>query len=229
MDKKLIYIVEDDDSLIDLYECAMQSSNYLARIFESAKTFFPALEKELPDLILLDRMLPGMSGFDILKCLKQDTKYQLIPVIIVSAKGEEVDKVKGLNLGADDYITKPFGVLELMARIKANLRKINLSAQDEIVNYSNISLDINKRIAKVENIELNLTLKEFELLKMFMNNVGNVITRNDFLNKIWGYEYEGETRTLDIHINTLRTKIKSISPEASEMITTVRGIGYKLI
>jgi len=229
MDKKLIYIVEDDESLIDLYECAMQSSNYTARIFESAKTFLPALEKALPNLILLDRMLPDMGGLDILKYLKQETKYQTIPVIIVSAKGDEVDKVKGLNLGADDYIAKPFGVLELMARIKANLRKVQMNPQEQLIKYNNISIDTNKRIALIDDIELNLTLKEFELLKMFMKNVGNVITRNDFLNKIWGYEYEGETRTLDIHINTLRTKIKNISIEASEMITTVRGIGYKLI
>lgn len=214
----LIYIVEDDEGIREVYEGAFEDS-YNTTSFESGADFFKAFDIKRPDLIILDIMLPDMDGYKILtKIREMDEK---VPVIIVSAKSDEISFVKGLNKGADDYMAKPFSILELMARVKTNLRRANLY----VVNSNGFLIDNNTYKITYEGQDLGLTLKEFRLLKMLISKSGVTITREELFRDVWGENFIGETRTLDMHIATLREKIKSIN--GTEPIVTVRGIGYR--
>lgn len=223
--KPLIYAVEDDGALAELYTFTLESE-FNCFCFEEGTGFFEAVSKTLPDLIILDIMLPGEDGFEILSNLKSDKTTSHIPVIMVSAKGEELSKVKGLNMGADDYIAKPFGILEFVARIKANLRKRS-SNGEELLTHKNIVIDFSKRQALVDGKHIQTTLKEFSLLSLLCKNAGKVQERENIFNEVWGYSFAGETRTLDIHIKELRKKLSEAGSEA--IIQTVRGVGYILL
>lgn len=223
---KLIYCVEDDVGIRELITCALNTADFEVIGFEESQSFYEMLKKRTPDIILLDIMLPKVDGMTILNDLKKDALYKSIPVIMITAKSMEIDKVKGLESGADDFITKPFGVLELIARIKAVLRRANIQIEDhDIIDLCGIILDYNKRKVIYNNIEVTLTFKEFELLHYLMMNKGLVLSREKILQKIWGYDYEGETRTVDMHIKTIRQKLDGV--ECPNYIKTVRSAGYK--
>lgn len=224
---KLIYCVEDDASIRELITLALSTADFEVIGFEESERFFAQLKKRVPDLILLDLMLPKIDGMTILKELKKDKSYMDIPVIILTAKSMELDKVKGLESGADDFITKPFGVLELLARVKAVLRRSSKrDFEDEVLEYKGLVLDNNKRTVYYDNNPIILTFKEFELLHYLMLNSGIVLTRDKILHEIWGYDYEGETRTVDMHIKTIRQKLDAVG--CPNYIVTVRSAGYKL-
>lgn len=222
MEKKLICCVDDEEDIRELYKVAITNAGYDCAAFEDGEGLFCALGQKLPSLIILDIMLDGADGFTILQKLKQNAVYAGVPVIMVSAKGEEISKVKGLNMGADDYIAKPFGVLELIARINANLRK---SAPATRLAYKNLSVDEKNHEIYSDGKKLNLTVKEYSLLKLLIVNAPNVVLREDVFNAVWGDNFLGETRTLDIHISSLR---KAISEGEAEIVT-VRGVGYRLL
>ena len=216
--EELIYIVEDDEGLRELYEGAFDGV-YRTMLFENGKDFFCQFEKSRPDLIILDIMLPDMDGYTILTKIREiDEK---IPVIIVSAKSDEISAVKGLNKGADDYITKPFSVLELIARIKTNIRRANLYVK----NQKGFVIDNNVYKIFFEGHDLGLTLKEFKLLKILITHAGVTVEREELFREVWGENFMGETRTLDIHISQLRDKITECG--GGDVIITVRGIGYR--
>ena len=218
----LIYVVEDDRNIQEIETFALISSGYRTCGFDNAAQFYEAMNKELPDLILLDIMLPDKDGISILCELKEQEKTKKLPVIMVTAKTAEVDKVKGLDSGADDYMTKPFGVMELISRVKAVLRRTNADKNDNSIYIGQIVLDSAKRSVKVKGVPCELTYKEFELLKLLMTNAGIVVSRQIILDKVWGTDFEGESRTLDMHIKTLRQKLK----EEGGLIKTVRNVGY---
>ena len=222
-EKKLIYAVDDEQPIREVYNYALSGAGFNVECFSCGAELFETLEKNLPSLIILDIMLEGMDGYAILEKLRENAKTENIPVIMVSAKTEEIDKVKGLNLGADDYLSKPFGVLELVARINAKLRKTNKSAEGAIIRYKDIEVDDDKRVITVNKETPKLTLKQYELLKLFVMNAEKVMQRDKLLDAVWGEDY-GETRTLDIHIGDLRKVLSSSSAE----IETVRGVGYIL-
>ena len=222
--KQIIYAVEDDAALRELYIYSLENE-FDCRCFDAGQPFFDAVSDGSPDLILLDIMLPGEDGFAILSRLKSDKATAHIPVIMVSAKDEEVIKVKGLNMGADDYIAKPFGVSELIARIKANLRKSGVDAVESIV-YKDIAIDNIKHRISVKGEPIQTTLKEYNLLCLFCANGEKVLDRADIFKAVWGNDYLGETRTLDIHIKEIRRKLSAA--ESSVVIQTVRGVGYVL-
>ena len=224
MIKQTIFAVEDDAALQELYQYSLEN-DFDCRCFDDGEQFFSMLANGLPDLILLDIMLPGDDGFAILSRLKADRLTSPIPVIMVSAKGDEIAKVKGLNMGADDYIAKPFGVLELVARIKANLRKNNKTA-DKLIAFKNIAVDISKHQAAVSGKPIQMTLKEFNLLCLLCKNADRVQEREAIFSEVWGEGFIGETRTLDIHIKELRKKLLEAGSEA--VIKTIRGVGYML-
>jgi len=222
-----ILLVEDDLDIRDTVLYALQSSGFEALGFESASPFFRVLEKEpLPVLIILDIMLPGDDGLSILKKLRQNPNYKTLPIIMLTAKSSEIDKVKGLDLGADDYLTKPFSVMELIARIKALLRRSKAFTEgtSELEEYQNIHLNHASRKVSVDGTDVFLTFKEYELLYYLMINKGMVLKRDKILETIWGYDFEGESRTLDMHIKSLRKKLGT----AGEHIKTIRNVGYKL-
>jgi two-component system alkaline phosphatase synthesis response regulator PhoP len=221
--KQIIYAVEDDAAIQELYTYSLENE-FDCRCFEDGVSFFAALSGHAPDLILLDVMLPGDDGFTILSRLKAEKAAAHIPVIMVSAKGEELSKVKGLNMGADDYIAKPFGVLELVARIKANLRK-NKPATDNVT-YKDIAVDSSKHQITIHGKQIQTTLKEYNLLCLLCGNAGTVQERDTIFNEVWGGDFVGETRTLDIHIKELRKKLNEAGSAAE--IQTVRGVGYML-
>ena len=215
----MIYVVEDDKSIRNLVSYALTEKGYDVKSFEDGRSIAQEIRENPCELLLLDLMLPGKDGVSILKEIRE---FSDIPVIILTAKTDEFDKVMGLESGADDYITKPFSILELLSRVKAILRRVN-KTDTEHLTYQNICMDTKKRSVKVNGEKIDLTYKEFEMLNLFMNNLGNVITRDDFLLKIWGYDYQGETRTVDVHIASLRSKLK----DAGKYISTVRNLGYK--
>ncbi|MFU0832529.1 MAG: Stage 0 sporulation A-like protein [Oscillospiraceae bacterium] len=220
----MIFCVEDDKSIRELIIYALKSNGYEANGFSEGKPFFKALESRLPDLILLDIMLPGEDGIVILNRLKASPKTRHIPVIMITAKSAEYDKVIGLDSGADDYITKPFGIMEFLSRVKAVLRRSgNLNRSSEL-SVGGLTMYIDRHVVTAGGKEVTLTFKEFELLKYLMENSGIVLTRDKLLGEVWGYEYEGETRTLDVHIRSLRQKLGA----AGSVIETVRGVGYKI-
>jgi two-component system alkaline phosphatase synthesis response regulator PhoP len=222
--KQTIFAVEDEAAIQELYAYTLENE-FNCRCFDNGEPFFAALSKIIPDLVLLDIMLPGDDGFTVLSRLKSEKSTSHIPVIMVSAKGDEISKVKGLNMGADDYIAKPFGVLELVARIKANLRK-NEKTVEEGVAYKDIVIDFQKHQITVNGTQIQTTLKEYNLLCLLCANAGKVQERNIIFDKVWGENYIAETRTLDIHINEIRKKISAAGSEA--VIQTIRGVGYIL-
>ena len=218
----MIYCVEDDKSIREIEMYTLQSTGFETKGFEDGHSFFEELKEKKPDLILLDVMLPDEDGISILTKLKKNPDTNDIPVIIASAKGEEYDKIKGLDTGADDYLAKPFGMMEMISRIKAVLRR-SIHAVSSNLTSGNIEMDLNSHIVKVNGEQVDLTLKEYELLKLFISHPGIVYSREALLNKIWEVEYYGETRTVDVHIRTLRSKFM----EEGNRITTVRGVGYR--
>lgn len=223
---KLIYCVEDDPGIRELIACTLNTADFEVLGFEEPQGFFIELEKRKPELILLDIMLPIMDGMSILKKLKQNSLYCDIPVVMLTAKSMEIDKVKGLEAGADDFITKPFGVLELIARVKAVLRRSGNKVEEKnTIEFRGLVIDYDKRDVSFENEPIILTYKEFELLFYLMLNKGIVLSRERILQKIWGYDYEGESRTVDMHIKTIRQKIELSG--CPNYIKTVRSAGYK--
>ncbi len=220
----LIYILEDDKNIQEIESYAIKGNGYDVRAFDDAKAFDRGMQEIKPDLVLLDVMLPGEDGLSVLKRLRSDKDTKDLPVILVTAKDSEIDTVRGLDLGADDYIIKPFGVMELMSRIKAIMRRIKPMSDDVILKYKNIYLDQDRRICLVDEENVELTFKEYELLRLFLSNLGIVLTREMIMETVWGTDFTGESRTVDMHIKTLRKKLK----EAGSLIITVRNVGYKL-
>ena len=223
----MIYCVEDEQNICELEVYTLQSVGFEAKGCSSGKELFAELEKELPKLILLDIMLPDEDGLIVLRRLRSDDRYASIPVIMATAKGTEFDKVKGLDCGADDYIAKPFGMLEMVARIKAVLRRCEgreLQPVNQVIQRDNLTVNLLEHKVKVGEEDVVLTLKEFEMLKKFLLHPGIVFSRDKLLNDIWGYEFTGETRTVDVHIRTLRQKLGS----AGDLIETIRGVGYRM-
>ncbi|MFI3227028.1 MAG: response regulator transcription factor [Clostridia bacterium] len=221
----MIYCVEDDKNIRELIVYTLKTIGFNGVGFCDAKEFFKELETNIPRLILLDIMLPETDGLQILQTLKSDSRTRDIPVIMVTARGSEFDKVSGLDLGADDYIAKPFGMMEMVSRIKAVLRRTEKETSNkDIITCKNIMLDKKKYSVYVNNQEVTLSFKEYELLKMLMENMGLVLTRDQLLNKIWGYDYDGENRTVDVHIRTLRLKLGN----GADIIQTIRNVGYKI-
>lgn len=219
-----VFVVEDMESIRKLIVYALKSSNYEAMGFENAEEFFNEIEKELPDLVILDIMLPEISGIEILGKLKNNFNTKDIPVIMLTAKSSEIDKVSALDQGADDYITKPFGVMELIARVRAVLRRSNKESSTNEISYEGIVLKDDLRKVFVDGEEVNLTYKEYELLKYMLQNKKIVLSREKIMQNVWGFDFEGESRTVDMHIKTLRDKIGS----KDYLIKTVRGVGYKI-
>lgn len=220
----MIYCVEDDNAIRDLMLYTLGASGFQAKGFPDSTFFWQAMTEEKPELILLDIMLPGEDGITILKKLRAGAATANIPIIMATAKGSEFDKVIGLDTGADDYLVKPFGMMEMIARIKAVMRRTAPKA-DQVLTCGDIVLDEVRHIVTVDGKQVVLTLKEYELLKLLMENAGQVFTRDILLSRIWGQDYLGETRTVDVHIGTLRTKLA----KGGEKIETVRGVGYKMV
>lgn len=220
----MIYCVEDDAGIRELMIYTLQASDLQAKGLPDADAFWAAMEKEKPKLILLDIMLPGEDGISILKKLKAQSTTADIPVIMATAKGTEYDKVIGLDLGADDYLAKPFGMMEMVSRVKAVLRRAYKDEKTDIVAVGKLTLNPQNHTVRADGEKVILTLKEFELLHKFMRHPGRVYSREQLLSDIWGADYVGETRTVDVHIGTLRTKLG----ECGEYIDTVRGVGYRL-
>ena len=220
----MIYLLEDDESIRNFVCYALNNSGYETKGFERPSEFWRAMEEEIPSLLLLDIMLPEEDGLNILKKLREKPKTASMPVIMLTAKATEYDKVIGLDSGADDYISKPFGMMELMSRIKAILRRVGSETDHSEYTVGELYVCPDKNIIKVSGRDVTLTFKEFELLCLMIQNRGTVFTRDQILQKIWGFEFDGENRTVDVHIRTLRTKLGV----AGEYIETVRGIGYKV-
>lgn len=220
----MIYCVEDDNAIRDLMLYTLGASGFQAKGFPDSIGFWQAMTEEKPELILLDIMLPGEDGITVLKRLRAASATANIPVIMATAKGNEFDKVIGLDTGADDYLVKPFGMMEMIARIKAVMRR-TAPKTDQVLTCGDIVLDETRHIVTVDGKQVVLTLKEYELLKLLMENAGQVFTRDILLSRIWGQDYLGETRTVDVHIGTLRTKLA----KGGEKIETVRGVGYKMV
>lgn len=220
----MIYFVEDDNSIRELVLYTLNNAGYEARGFERPSLFWDALKKEIPRLVLLDIMLPEEDGLSILKKLRQASQTKKIPVMMLTAKGTEYDKVIGLDYGADDYLPKPFGMMELIARVRALLRRAEVIDTEKEYTVGELYMAPAKHIVKAAGEDITLTLKEYELLALFVENQGIVFTRDQLLTKIWGYAFDGESRTVDVHIRSLRQKLGA----CGSLIETVRGIGYKI-
>lgn len=221
----LIYVVEDDKSIQEIESFALLNVGYRVESFDTGASFREGMKKEVPDLILMDVMLPDEDGLSLVKWLRMDRGTVSIPVLMVTAKTTELDKVKGLDIGADDYMTKPFGIMELISRVKALLRRSGASEEkDKVMKVGNIVLDRERHAVFVDERSVELTYKEYELLKLLLTNAGIVTTRDVILDRIWGTDFEGESRTLDMHIKTLRQKLG----DSGSMIKTVRNVGYIL-
>ena len=218
----LIYCVDDDTSIRDIEIYTLQSTGYEAVGFENGKDFFVQIHKRVPDLVILDIMLPDISGMEILAKLKKDPSTMNLPVILASAKGTEFDKITGLDTGADDYLAKPFGMMEMVSRVRAVLRRAT-PRTETLIRAGNIVINDATHEVIVNEESIELTLKEYSILKLLISNPHIVFTRDRLLNEIWGMDYDGETRTVDVHIRTLRTKLK----EAGSCIETIRGVGYR--
>lgn len=223
MTNKLIYIVEDDSSIRELEKYALLNSGFTVEGFDNSKELYNALGTNLPVLIILDIMLPGEDGLNILKKIRQTPNYKYIPVIMVTAKTSEIDAVKGLDMGADDYITKPFGVMELISRIKAVLRRTQ-TQKVNTVSLDEITIDEERHIVYINGEQVELTYKEYEILKLLIINKGIVLTRDRLMENIWGYDFEQGNRTVDVHIQSLR---KKLGP-SGDHIKTIRHVGYKI-
>ena len=220
----LIYIVEDDKNIREIESFALKNSGFQVRDFSNAKEFYHALRIEKPDAVLLDIMLPDEDGMEILQKLRADAETKRLPVIMVTAKSTELDRVKGLDLGADDYIVKPFGIMELISRVKALLRRTMAEEQDKLLKIDEIVMDDEKHLVFVDGNECDLTYKEYELLRLFMQNRGIVLSRNVIMDRIWDMNCDVESRTLDVHLKTLRAKLG----ESAYHIKTIRNVGYRM-
>ena len=220
----MIYFIEDDNNIRELVIYTLNTTGKEAVGFERPSEFWKALDEKLPELILLDVMLPEEDGLKILKKIRGSKLTENIPVIMITAKGSEIDKLKGFDLGADDYVSKPFGIMELLARIKAVLRRTNTKIVKDEYRVGPLYVCPQKHRVKVNGEKVSLTLKEFELLCLMLENRDIVLSRDQILDKVWGYSFDGENRTVDVHIRTLRQKLG----EAGNLIETVRGIGYKI-
>lgn len=220
----LIYIVEDDTNIREIEVFALKNSGYTVEDFECAKDFYKRIGAKVPNLILLDIMLPDEDGLSIVKKLRAMPETKKVPIIMVTAKTTELDKVKGLDIGADDYLTKPFGIMELISRVKALLRRSMDVVNDKFLSLGDIFLDGEKHAVYVKDEACELTYKEYELLKLLMQNAGIVLPRDVIMERVWGIDFEGESRTLDMHIKTLRQKLR----ESGSMIKTARNVGYMI-
>ena len=220
----MIYCIEDDNGIRDLIVYTLTASGYEAKGFADSSEFWTAVKQEIPTLILLDVMLPNEDGISILKKIRTDKKTAEVPVIMETAKETEYDKVVALDLGADDYLTKPFGMMEMVSRVRAVLRRTSKEEIKQNLKLNELEINTSRHIVYVNKNEVYLTLKEYDLLKLFMENIGRAFTRDQLLSSVWGTEYVGETRTVDVHIGTLRTKLGS----AGDYIKTVRGVGYRM-
>ena len=220
----MIYCLEDERNIRELIVYTLESSGFHAAGFSNSTDFFAAVVNEKPELILLDIMLPKESGLTVLQKLKDSMVTKDIPVIMVTAKGSEFDKVTGLNMGADDYIAKPFGMMEFIARVRAVLRRGGIKESGNVLEYKSLVIHPEKHEVLVDGTAVTLTLKEFELLKYLIENRDIVVTRNQILGHVWGYDFDGEPRTVDVHIRTLRQKLG----ECGRYIETVRGVGYRI-
>ena len=219
----LIYIVEDDTDIRELETYALKNSGYEVQSFAESKSFFKACTTQIPQLVILDVMLPDFDGLSVLEKLRQDAVKKSVPVILVTAKGSEMDKVKGLDMGADDYITKPFSVLELISRVRAILRRCSVENKLDVITLGGIVFDDSKHTVTSDGEPCTLTYKEYELLKYLLKNKGMALTRENIILNVWGYDFEGESRTVDMHITTLRQKLGN----CGNLIKTVRNVGYK--
>ena len=220
----MIWCVEDDASIRDIEVYALQSTGFEARGYEDGNTFWRELQSEKPELVVLDIMLPGMDGIQILKKMRENKEFQAIPVIMATAKGEEYDKIHGLDLGADYYLAKPFGVMELVSCVKAVLRRCQPKRIDHLLKTGNLIVNLDEHTVTANGERILLTFKEFEILRLFLSHPGMAYTRDQLFNDIWGADYVSETRTVDMHIRTLRVKLG----DYGKMIETVRGVGYRL-
>ncbi|MHB1315978.1 MAG: winged helix-turn-helix domain-containing protein [Christensenellales bacterium] len=220
----MIYYVEDDKNIRELVVYTLNQSGLPAAGFSTAEEFWENAQKEQPQLVLLDIMLPNEDGLSILKRLRQSAAYEAVPVIMVTAQGSEYNRVIGLDSGADDYITKPFSMMELVARVKAVLRRIAPKDQTDEIKTGSIVMNIKKHTVMTNGLAVTLTFKEFELLRTLMEHKGIVFSREHLLNTVWGYDFEGGTRTVDVHVQTLRQKLG----DSAELIETVRGVGYRI-
>lgn len=221
-----IYIIEDDDNIRNLLVIALEGFGYQVESFETAEEGLKRIKEEPPSLAIFDWMLPGMDGITAIKEIRSTDGVRDIPIMVLTAREKELDKVVGLDCGADDYMVKPFGVLELAARIRSLLRRSKREAQKDLLVYRDIRINRKTREVFCGDRRVELTLKEFELLVYLMENQSRVVTRDELLDRIWGYEYDGETRTLDMHIRTLRQKL---GEQGGSCIKTVRGVGYRMV
>jgi len=220
----MIWCVEDDSSIRDIELYALTSVGFDARGFENGTDFWQALQLQLPDLVILDVMLPGIDGTELLRKMKSSEKFNNIPVIMATAKGSEYDKIQNLDLGADDYLVKPFGMMEMISRVKAVLRRCRPKQPDSVLKINDLILNLHEHTVTINGTRVTLTFKEYELLRLFMSNPGTAFTREQLISNIWQTEYLGETRTVDMHIRTLRQKLGHYG----QMIETVRNVGYRL-
>ena len=220
----MIFCVEDDESIRNMMVYTLHSSGFPVKGFGAGDALFAALEKETPQLILLDIMLPGMDGLEILQRLRLRSATANIPIIMATARGTEYDKVRGLDLGADDYLAKPFGMMEMVSRVKAVLRRVAPTDVSVVLEVGDLCLDVTAHHVRVAGDLVSLTFKEFELLRLFLENPGQVFSRDRLLSAVWGVDFMGESRTVDVHIATLRDKLGP----CGELIETVRGVGYRL-
>ncbi len=219
-----IWCVEDDASIRDIEIYTLNSTGFEARGFENSEDFFAALAQETPDLVILDVMLPGMDGVSILRKMKDSAATKRLPVIMATAKGMEYDKIQSLDLGADDYLVKPFGMMEMVSRVRAVLRRCAPLGEGNLLRAGNLTVNLDERTVTANGNRVNLTFKEFELLKLFLSHPKMVFTRDQLLSNVWNIDYAGETRTVDVHIQTLRQKLG----DCGRMIETVRNVGYRL-
>ena len=220
----MIWCVDDDNTIREIEIYALEQMGYKACGFSDGATMMEALKSETPDLIVLDIMMPGMDGIEVLRILRSEAKYKNIPVIMATAKGTEMDKIGGLNAGADDYLVKPFGVMEMVARVKAVLRRTEKEVSSSDITIGGITMKEDEHKVIVDGRKIELTHKEFEMLRAFMKNPNHVFSRDKLMNKIWGTDYIGESRTVDMHIKTLRKKLGNCGGQ----IKTVIGVGYRL-
>jgi two-component system alkaline phosphatase synthesis response regulator PhoP len=221
-----IYVIEDDENIRELLKVALEGFGYQIKAYESAEPALQDMKEERPDMAIFDIMLPGMDGLSAIRIMRQDVRLKEMPVICLTAKDKELDKVAGLDVGADDYITKPFGVLELAARIRSLIRRSSKSSSEDLITIKSLTINTKTREVKNDGKIIELTFKEYELLIYLMENNSRVVSRDELLNQIWGYEYDGESRTLDIHIRTLRQKLGNIG---TDYIRTIRSVGYRFV
>ncbi len=220
----MIWCVEDDASIRDIEVYALKASGYESRGFEDGSTFWDALQTEQPDLVVLDVMLPGVDGVELLRRMRGDARFRAIPVVMATAKSAEIDKIQGLDLGADYYLTKPFGVMELVSCVRAVLRRCEAKPVEHLLKLGGLCVNLDQHTVSIDGKDVALTFKEFELLKLFLSNPGIAFTRDQLFSKVWGEDFCGESRTIDTHILTLRQKLGPYG----DAIKTVRNVGYRL-